>query len=74
MAAWAYRAPAYVKQALSLTLLLVRWGKPAAEVDPNLLWPFMALLSRAGALGVVPFLAISRRASAALAGALLGAS
>ncbi|BDA48566.1 hypothetical protein COCOBI_12-2460 [Coccomyxa sp. Obi] len=70
------KAAQYTKTAVSLTLLLCLWGRPAVFVEPEALWPFSSLLGRTHPTGlvglsVVPFMAISRRASSALAAALV---
>jgi hypothetical protein len=70
-AGWATRVPGAIRTVLSLMLLLLLWGRPAAFISSSMLWPLHAWLPAAGglsSLSAVPFLAVSRRASSALAG------
>jgi len=69
---WWVKGAQHTKTAVTLTLLLLLWGRPAVLVDPESLWPVGRLLGKMHptgliAISAIPFMALSRQASSALA-------
>ncbi|KAK9812785.1 hypothetical protein WJX72_003669 [[Myrmecia] bisecta] len=77
---WSSRLATLVKLALTVALAASCWGQPAAFINPEVMWPLgrwlaaphAAKLVGTGAVTVLPWLGLCKRASSAIASALVG--